>query len=156
MHCWWTGSHLIIVQPYYCSSSFISPIIIIIIIIFQIIAYAKEIDGKYAISATVGRIVNAGANAIILAFNKAKAIDEQHKISERAAEAAAKVAAKAKEIDEKYEVTKKIEDTTSKAIAAVQTQFQKMTSKGSEPQAPGDGNGVTIEELPVATPVVSP
>lgn len=88
-----------------------------------------------------------------MAFNKAKELDEQHKISERAAEAAAKVAAKAKEIDEKYEVTKKIEDTTNKAIAAVQSQFQKMTSK-NEPQAPGDGNNVTIEEvLPVTTPV---
>jgi len=98
-------------------------------------------------------LVNAGANAIIAAYNKAKELDEQHKISERAAEAAAKVAAKAKELDEKYEVTKKIEDTTTKAIAAVQSQFQKMSSS-SQPQAPGDGNNVTIEEvLPIATPI---
>lgn len=48
------------------------------------------------------------------------------------------------------EVSKKIEDTTKKAIDAVQSQFQKMSSK---PQPPGDGNNVTIEELPIATPI---
>ena len=53
-------------------------------------------------------------------------------------------------------MTKKIEDTTTKAIAAVQSQFQKMSST-SQPQNPGEGNNVTIEEvLPVATPINNP
>lgn len=50
----------------------------------MIIAYAREIDAKFAISATSARVVVAGANAVLSAYYKALAINDQHKITERA------------------------------------------------------------------------
>jgi hypothetical protein len=56
----------------------------------RIIAYAKEIDAKLALSATSARVVVAGANAIVLAWRKALAINEQHKITEIATQVVTK------------------------------------------------------------------
>ena len=48
----------------------------------RIIAYAKEIDAKFALSATSARIVVGGANTIVMAWRKALALNEQHKITQ--------------------------------------------------------------------------
>ena len=50
----------------------------------MIIAYAREIDSKFAISATSARVVVAGANVVVAAYRKALAINEQHKITDKA------------------------------------------------------------------------
>ena len=56
----------------------------------RIIAYAKEIDAKFALSATSARIVVGGANTIVAAWRKAVAINEQHKITQMATNVVAK------------------------------------------------------------------
>lgn len=50
-----------------------------------LVAYAREIDARFAVSATAARIVEVGRNALVSGFNKAVEIDQAHKISERAA-----------------------------------------------------------------------
>ena len=78
----------------------------------RIIAYAKEIDAKLALSATSARVVLAGANAIVLAWRKALAINEQHKITEIAAQVVSKT------IDTVHTVTATVKQRLP-ALAAV-------------------------------------
>jgi hypothetical protein len=51
----------------------------------RVVGYAREIDAKYAVSATAARFVEAGTQAIVGAYNKAVEFDQQHQLSERAA-----------------------------------------------------------------------
>lgn len=50
-----------------------------------LVAYAREIDARFAVSATAARIVDVGRNALVTGFNKAVEIDQAHHLSERAA-----------------------------------------------------------------------
>jgi hypothetical protein len=51
----------------------------------KVAVYVREVDSKLAVSATAGRIVQAGTAAIVAAYNRAVEFDQAHRLSERAA-----------------------------------------------------------------------
>jgi hypothetical protein len=109
----------------------------------RIIAYAREIDAKYAVSATAARLVVSGANAVVTAYRAALALDQQHKITERAAAVTSAVVTRAQELDAKYEIVAK----ATKAVETAQTVFTK---------APATANAQEQAAAPaVAAPAVA-
>jgi len=51
----------------------------------RLYAFAREIDARFAVSATAARVVELTRNLLVAGFNKAVELDEKHNIADRAA-----------------------------------------------------------------------
>lgn len=86
----------------------------------RFIVFAKEIDGKYAISATAGRFIEASASAIQAAVEVAVTIDNENHITERTSAAVHAAVNKVQEIDQQYEISSSAQKILAEGLAKVQ------------------------------------